>query len=223
MSQALKKDFGLNEFCLGRYVESEEPTVFADIYRNDTNITIWKRSLPNDITHSVNHILKSNSSFNMIKPVSVVSVFDDIHRAFGNSEQSRPLCDDITTLVDMFCCIFNVKRAGFRLTALNHAMCPRFHVDHVPCRLVTTYLGYGTEWLPHKIVDRTKLGAGNQGKPDEHSGLFSRLRDIQRLTQGDVALLKGESWEGNENAGLVHRSPSVTPGERRLLLSIDFV
>ncbi|WP_428354217.1 DUF1826 domain-containing protein [Methyloprofundus sp.] len=37
------------------------------------------------------------------------------------------------------------------------------------------------------------------------------------------ALLKGERWEGNENAGLVHRSPAINEGERRLLLTLDFM
>jgi hypothetical protein len=45
---------------------------------------------------------------------------------------------------------------------------------------------------------------------------------IQTLRAGDVALLKGESWENNEGAGLVHRSPAVKLGQQRLLLTLDF-
>ncbi|MBL6879560.1 MAG: DUF1826 domain-containing protein, partial [Burkholderiales bacterium] len=52
---------------------------------------------------------------------------------------------------------------------------------------------------------------------------FTNPKDIQRLTAGDVALLKGELWEDNENAGLVHRSPVVPEGQRRLVLTLDFV
>jgi hypothetical protein len=91
----------------------------------------------------------------------------------------------------------------------------------VLCRLVTTYQGSGTEWLPHNIIDRSKLGHGSEGKSDEQSGLFSKQDDIQQLKLGDVALLKGEAWKGNEGAGLVHRSPSMTAGEQRLLLTLD--
>lgn len=132
----------------------------------------------------------------------------------------------------MFCCLFDLGSAGLRLTALDRAMCPRFHVDKIPCRLVTTYQGIATEWLPHHHVDRSKLGAGSEGKSDEQSGLFQNLEDIQRLHQGEVALLKGEGWEGNEGAGLVHRSPAMpviadsvkmhAVSERRLLLTLDF-
>jgi hypothetical protein len=142
------------------------------------------------------------------------------------------LSKDIAQLVDMFCCLFDLKRAGLRLTVLDRAMCPRFHVDKVPCRLVTTYQGIATEWLPHQCVDRSKLGFGNEGMSDEKSGLFQQSEDIQRLYKGEVALLKGEGWEGNEGAGLVHRSPSMsasnqsiwanTASESRLLLTLDF-
>jgi len=110
-----------------------------------------------------------------------------------------------------------------RLTVLDRAMCPRFHVDRVPCRLVTTYQGIATEWLPHNVADRSKLGAGNMGKSDDLSGLFECPSDIKQLNCGDVALLKGELWHNNEGAGLIHRSPQLVNNACRLLLTIDFI
>ena len=74
-------------------------------------------------------------------------------------------------------------------------MCPRFHVDHIPCRLITTYTGGVTEWIPQSAADRSKLGAGNNGKPDEKSGLYRSESDIRKLISGEVALLKGEQWK----------------------------
>ena len=101
-------------------------------------------------------------------------------------------------------------------------MCPKFHVDKIPCRLVTTYQGIATEWLPHRVVNRTKLGSGSNGLSDSESGLYQQESDIQQLTSGEVALLKGENWYANERAGLVHRSPQIPDGEHRLLLTLDF-
>jgi hypothetical protein len=147
---------------------------------------------------------------------------DVVHQALGGSELTSALSENIAELVDIFCCLFDLERVGLRLTALDKAMCPRFHVDRVPARLVTTYQGIATEWLSNGSVDRTKLGQGNNGKVDEESGIFQTDDDINQLTSGDVALLKGESWEGNEGGGLVHRSPSVEQGEKRLLLTLDF-
>ena len=106
---------------------------------------------------------------------------------------------------------------------LDRSMCPKFHVDKVPCRLVTTLSGIATQWLDHQVVDRDKLGAGSNGLPDEESGLFERQSHINQLSVGDVALLKGEGWFDNEGAGLVHRSPALNSNDRRLLLTLDFI
>ncbi len=123
----------------------------------------------------------------------------------------------------MFSCLFELQNIGLRLTPLTNSMCPRFHVDRVPCRLITTYVGTGTEWLPHELVDRSKLGIGSNGRSDAESGLYTSPNAIQQLKHSDVALLKGESWDGNEGAGLVHRSPTVETGKPRLLFTLDFI
>ncbi len=80
-----------------------------------------------------------------------------------------------------------------------------------------------TEWLPHEVVNRTKLGEGADGQADHQSGLYPHQHDIQQLNCGDVALLKGMLWQGNENAGLVHRSPKLANKGNRLLLTLDFI
>ena len=101
------------------------------------------------------------------------------------------------------------------------AMCPRFHVDQVPCRLITTYQGPATQWLEEDSLNRQKLGRGSNGQPDRSSGLIKADATIQQISVGDVALLKGERWEGNEGRGIVHRSPAVAAGQYRLLLTLD--
>lgn len=40
---------------------------------------------------------------------------------------------------------------------------------------------------------------------------------------GEVALMKGERWQGNEGRGLVHRSPALSAGQRRLILTLDWL
>lgn len=206
-----------------RSVEDTTPKVLSDIYREDTNIVIWQRDLSHELTAAVSEFLQTNATKATVLAVSPESTHDVLKDAFGDSDALTTLSDDIALLVDMFCCLFDLKQAGLRLTILDRAMCPRFHIDRIPCRLVTTYQGIATQWLDHAVVDRTKLGAGNQGQSDEQSGLFNNQQDINRLTEGDVALLKGEHWDETEGAGLVHRSPPVVAGERRLLLTLDFI
>lgn len=202
-------------------VKSQAASVLTDIYEEDINMSIWQRELSEQLKDSVKTFLASNQKFQTSMTVTPENALASIRQSLG-AHGSSILSENIAELVDMFCYLFGLERAGLRLTVLDRAMCPKFHVDKVPCRLVTTYQGIATEWLPHQEVNREKLGKGSKGKPDHQSGLFKDECHIQQLGRGDVALLKGESWEGNEDAGLVHRSPAVLTGERRLLLTLDF-
>lgn len=204
-----------------RAVQGSDPRILTEIYRSSTNIAIWQRDLSATLTESVDSFVNSNPGFQASMTVAPATVLGSLSDAMGDRGQTE-LQENIAELVDMFCYLFELKRVGLRLTALDRAMCPKFHVDKVPCRLITTFQGIATEWLPHQVVNRQKLGLGSQGKPDSESGLYQHRRDIQQLSCGDVGLLKGELWQGNENAGLVHRSPALTENQRRLLLTLDF-
>ncbi len=205
-----------------RAAVGEKLDVLADIYQDEVNIAIWQRKTPELVPAATDKILLDKPKLQVSLSLSPKEAYEILIDALGNNGESATLAFDIAGLVDMFCCLFDINHVGLRLTALGHAMCPRFHVDRVPCRLVTTYTGNATEWLPHDRVDRSKLGPGSQGLPDDQSGLYASNSEIQQLKTGEVALLKGESWEGNEDAGLVHRSPQLEAGKRRLLLTLDF-
>lgn len=206
-----------------RASQGTEPSIFTDIYLDDTNIVIWQRELGQSLDLYVAEFVKANSGFQASMSVSPESALSSISERIKDADCDFALSKDIVYLVDMFCCLFDLKRAGLRMTVLDKAMCPKFHVDRVPCRLVTTYQGIATEWLPHNCVDRSKLGLGSKGLSDEESGIFQNKNEICQLNSGDVALLKGELWEGNENAGLVHRSPAIETQQGRLLVTLDFM
>lgn len=204
-----------------RAVKGEEPAVLTHVYEDDVNIVIWNRELSEKLSQSVRNFLMANPGYQSVMTVAPEDAYESLLESFGNAE-CTDLAENVAELVDMFCCLFDLKRAGLRLTALDSAMCPKFHVDRVPGRLVTTFEGVATQWLPHESVTRSKLGTGSEGKADNVYGLYKHESDIRQLACGDVAILKGESWEGNENAGLVHRSPAVPENQSRLLLTLDF-
>jgi hypothetical protein len=204
-------------------MEDTQHTVLTDIYQEDTNMVVWKRNLANNLEQAADAIIESQPTLEELLVVSPEEAFESVKKLLGGSPEAELLAEDIANLVDMFCCLFDLKRGALRMTVLDRAMCPRFHVDRVPCRLVTTYQGIATEWLPHNVADRSKLGTGNMGKPDELSGLFDNISDIQQLKSGDVGLMKGELWHNNEGAGLIHRSPQVPNNTRRLVLTLDFM
>ena len=206
-----------------RAVESREAEVLAEVYQDDVNITTWQRTLSPEILNAAQRLISADHLFRISTPVTPENAFDSIYDSLGSNDDAKLISDDVTDIVAMFCCLFELEEVGLRLTTLDRAMCPKFHVDRVPCRLVTTYSGIATEWLQHKVVDRSKLGVGSKGKTDAESGLYGDHSDIQKLAAGDVALLKGESWLGNEGAGLVHRSPQLANQDKRLLLTLDFI
>ncbi|WP_070967764.1 DUF1826 domain-containing protein [Vibrio sonorensis] len=204
-------------------MDHSQPESLTDIYHPNCNIALWQRPLMAELEISAKYIANEFPSLQLSEAVTPSDAESVLNDKFGQDEKAKPVSRDIAVLVDMFCCLFDAKRAGLRLTVLEKAMCPKFHVDRVPVRLVTTYCGAATEWLANAGLDRSKLGAGGIGKSDEESGLMQSVDDIHKLSVGDVALLKGELWEGNEGTGLVHRSPNPKDSPARLLLTLDLI
>ncbi|KAF7788801.1 hypothetical protein PRUB_a1869 [Pseudoalteromonas rubra] len=202
---------------------SSEPNVLTDIYREDINLSVWQCTLTQALNSEVTNLLSNTSELQLSIAATPEQTIGELHAASALLVDKPALTEHLAMLVDMFCTLFELKRAGLRLTILNKAMCPKFHVDHIPCRLVSTLGGVASQWLPHDTVDRSKLGAGSKGKKDHESGIYTCESDIQQLNTGDVALLKGSGWLGNEEGALVHRSPAPGAGEARLLLTLDFI
>ena len=200
--------------------QDKNPIVFSDIYQSEINIAIWQRKLSSSLQNSVKTFLELNPTFETKMILTPQDAFTSVSESFNNNMPE--VSEDISHLVEMFCYLFDLKQVAMRMKVLNQAMCPKFHVDRVPCRLVTTYQSIGSQWLPHEVLDYTKLGWGSNGLPDSESGLYKSENNIQQLSCGDVALFKGTLWEDNENAGLVHRSPVVPANEKRLVLTLDF-
>lgn len=197
-------------------VTGHEISVLTDIYQDQVNMAIWERELDGDVEDAVAALIQSQPGFRRSVMVSPSRVIEAMGVKFPIAFAS-----DLAQVVDAFCCLFEISSVGLRIKVLESAMCPRFHVDRVPCRLVTTYAGPGSQWLRNDVVDRSKLGHGAMGLPDEQSGVYSQPSEISQLTSGDVALLKGELWTGNEGKGLVHRSPSLVKGAKRLVVTLD--
>jgi hypothetical protein len=201
---------------------SSDPQIWTSFYEENIHLAVWQRTHSMAMDKSVNALL-ALSTFSQLQ---FSSSTHDVARKLGlhmpHFEHREVLLEDIILLTDMFACLFEQDAIGLRLRVIDTPMCPRFHVDQVPCRLITTYAGPATEWVPHELADRNKLGAGNNGLSDETSGLLRQPNPIQSLHMGDVALLKGGGWKGNEDSGLVHRSPNNIDGQKRLLLTLDF-
>ncbi|EJM83903.1 DUF1826 domain-containing protein [Pseudomonas sp. GM60] len=201
-------------------VQGETPQALARILDDGVNLAIWQRRLPVHIADFGRLLLSLNEP--LAESLVLEMPADDtepnlqgLASGFNDLEGYEGFIADVSWLVSAFACLLGAKRIGVRLRVLDKAMCPRFHVDHVPVRLITTYAGIGSEWLKEGAMDRRQLSKPEAEPTDDSL--------IQHIGSGYVALLKGEKWHGNEGFGLIHRSPQLAPGERRLILTLDWL
>jgi hypothetical protein len=199
---------------------SEQAIVLSDIYQEQCNLAVWQRTLDRDFLLELEKFLEQKGQLNVSKQIGAQTVKEDIAYLAIGTPFATQLQTYIAELIDMFCCLFDAKTVGFRISTLHKAMCPRFHVDRVPCRLVTAFFGSGSQWLEHKQIEKARVNMPLKGSL---SGLTINEGDINTLCNGDVAIMKGELWEGNEGSGLVHRSPPVEQGRARIVMTLDLV
>ena len=200
----------------------EHAEVLTQIYQPDINIAVLKRKLSTPITNYVASLAEARPQFALRSVINAESATEQLAQLLPELTHQAAFVEDLSLLAEMYAYLFELEEVGLRLAVVHRAMCPRFHIDKLGCRLVTSYHGAGTEWLANDKVDRAKLGHGSQGMPDDSSGLYQNEADIQKAQAGDVLLLKGEGWFENEGKGIVHRSPTVAHGEWRLLVTMDF-
>ena len=203
------------------FVQGDAPDVLTQIYEQDINLSCYQRSL-SPLVIEYSQILKESSHLNIRSVVTMKALEDQLFSLLPDHSAKAAFVADLMFIIEMYACLFELDEVGLRLQVLDRAMCPRFHTDKLGCRLVTAYQGAGTEWLDEHYLDRSKLGAGNGGLPDEKSGLYADQEQINQATVGDVLLLKGDGWFGMEGKGVVHRSPAVPSGQKRLVATLDF-
>jgi len=188
------------------------PSALAHIYQDDVNLSIWRRQLSPHIAAYAQALIEQPHCFKTRFILPPENISERLQKELPLHKDRQVFIDDITLVADMFTCLFELDHVGLRMEVLNTAMCPSFHVDKVPSRLITTYVGACTQWLPNNNVKRD-----SKGKVKAQANTA-----FNRFNVGDVAILKGESWIGNEGKGLVHRSPSANNTSRRLVLTLDF-
>ncbi|BBP62395.1 DUF1826 domain-containing protein [Pseudomonas sp. St316] len=203
-----------------RQVQGDTPGVFTQILDDGTNLAVWQRQLPPHISDFAAMVLAMDQPLAESRVLDLPeedtqSALQGLAAGFSDLQGYEGFIADVSWLVSAFACLLGAQRVGLRLRVLDKAMCPRFHVDHVPVRLLTTYAGVGSQWLKDGAMDRQERLQPEAEPVDPQV--------IQQFRCGDVGLLKGEKWHGNEGLGLIHRSPEPAPGARRLILTLDWL
>lgn len=181
-----------------RQVLAEDIQVLGEVLREGVNLAVWQRSLPAQIADFVETLLAQGEplaqsmTLEMAHPDNEPNL-DGLVAQYADLPGQAAFLADVAWLVRAYACLLDARRIGLRLRALDKAMCPRFHVDHVPLRLITSYAGVGSDWLEEGVMPRSRLGQPGAEPQDEAL--------IQRLEAGHVALAKGRNGTAMRGAG----------------------
>lgn len=167
------------------------------IFEPEVNLAVWQRACTPAID-TYCQVLLEQLALPLQRMLSIHDIASTLTEALPAGSGKADFVADVHLLADIFACLMDCPQLGLRLRVLEKPMCPKFHTDHLLCRLICTYSGPATEW---------------------HGGPIARPETTMQLQTADVALLKGSGWEGSQCHAISHRSPP-TAG-KRLLLTLD--
>ncbi len=202
---------------------------FAAIASPDVNLAIWDRPVDAEVQAWLAEALPTFPSFEeRLRLVDGVPDAGPMVAGLPQGPLRDRLAADLTHLARL---LVGALPPGPALTIVasfgpvRDDLCRKFHVDWVALRLLTTWIGPGTEWLADADVDRSRLGPSAACPTEANRAVLRSPLAMRSARPGQVLLMKGEAWPGNAGRGLVHRSPPITPGDGseappRLLLTI---
>lgn len=198
------------------HISAPHPEVLERIHDPEVNIAVWERSVPvaSNVINAVLHGLPGEIRTHGC----VTAIMQHLREVFNTMElDAEPLLEDIALLLEGFATTSMVKELRLALSVVNSNMCRRFHTDVNDLRLLCTYAGPGTLWLPNDAVNEKAIRSRDPDKPIERAP-----EDVQQVGTGHVAIIKGALYPDERVAACVHRSPTIEEtGQQRLLLRID--
>ena len=144
--------------------QGNQAQVLASIYEDNVNLAVWQRTLSDNLQKDLRTLLDSGFSINVTQEIRANCVMEDLSCISKLDAISTDLLIDIVGVIDMYAYLFDAEQVGLRMRTLTSAMCPKFHEDRVMCRLITTYAGVATQWLPDEAINRHGLGGRSNGK-----------------------------------------------------------
>ena len=202
----------------------ETPNVLDRIHEPRINLAIWHRALPAPLIKWLDAL-----DYKIAKSILYTDIMrvyrgtpDEIWNAilkdmrFRNTDAEsleQLLMDDAMLCAKEFARVIDQKMVlDFRLNGIGWGE-TKFHIDGPAFRIVTTYRGKGTLWLPSSAANYSALHKTHYTNKD----VCRDKSQVQEMGRGDVAIIRGI-----EPDALVHRSPRVvTKDDFRIVLAIN--
>ncbi|MFN3989618.1 MAG: DUF1826 domain-containing protein [Erythrobacter sp.] len=182
-----------------------EAAILQQIRREDCNLAIWERAVPADFAALIEGTPQDLRFAAERAQLPTLLAAALVENGYGAPHLHAALIGDVAMLADHFCSALSLARLEVRLEVVTTDSCRKFHADYVSARLITTYVGPGTDWL-----DTREAEAAARGETP---------RRINCMKAGDVGLFKGRLATFHP---AIHRSPPISQsGKRRLLLVLN--
>jgi hypothetical protein len=174
--------------------------------QGEVNLVSWRRELPGGLdAHLVEWAKRFPAEFD--ESVSMPN-YDLSAATRGLAEPARTwLTMDIAILLARLAHLADARRLRVSFGAVRTDQCRKFHVDYVRYRLVTTYVGPGTEWVPDEAVRREALDHPPDCPCDANKEIVREASAIRHAVPGEVIVMKGARHPNHR--GAVHRSPPI--------------
>lgn len=190
---------------------SELPSVLRLWQEPGCQLALWRRSLAPRIVQELDRATLAD--FPLIRFTAAIDEAGRklgsglVQSSLGETALSTALAHDMAHLVALFARATASEEVEVRLETVCDDACRRFHTDSTLARLVTTYVGPGTVWVP---ADHAREAMQLQ---ENYSG---PLNEIPRFAVGMFGGAQSRS------GGLVHRSPRIAgTGAFRLFFCVN--
>jgi len=196
------------------FVEKIDLDNILNTSKTKSYLTISERNAPMGFNDFFKKIIYKpfNINGNVFKKSSVNDIKDILEEKISvsakNSIHYNYWINDMAKMSSIFCDIMGSIDISFSLGTSRG--CSRYHIDNVPMRLLVTYYGQGTEWLP---IDNADYGAYSKGKDNEN--ILKDPKKRMYLKPWHISIFKGGS------DGILHRTPDSALKSPSLLMRLD--
>ena len=186
-------------------------------------LVYWPRTLSHSLRTAAHAMAQrpDGRAVGVVRPDSMEDIRSVVAEYITGIPYAEHLLADVARLCATYGRVTGEARVRVQLARLEAQECTLFHVDQITHRLLVTYFGPGTEWLPEARVNRATLRAPDLSLSIEERNARVSRGPARSASAGTVLMMRGGRWPGNHGLGAVHRSPPSGPTSPRVKLTID--
>ena len=190
-----------------------------NFYRDDLYLNILDREKPYKSNEFFRTLISEPFELNIC--IKKESAFEDIKYHLSKKLQKRvedyifyyKWIKDMSEICNLYHDI--IKRNSLNFSLKTSRGCKRYHIDNVPLRLLVTYYGKGTEWLPRYACNYSAYYNG-----ESNEKIIKIKNKSKFIKPWSIAVFKGQKFKGGTEA-ILHRTPNEALTKKSLLMCLD--